>query len=79
MRMMMGMTASPITAHASCLTRNKYGCCQRSIAITAEALYTITTPVQTSRSVATNRSLSDLSFRAILRRLRLRVPGLPST
>jgi hypothetical protein len=35
--------------------------------MTAEALYTITTLVHTSSSVAVKSSLSDLSFRAILR------------
>ena len=60
------------------------------MASTAEALYTITTLVHTSSSVAVNRNLSDLSFRAILRdsrpafaldalrRGKLKVPGTPT-
>jgi hypothetical protein len=41
------------------------------MAMTAEALYTITTLVQTSNRVAVKRSLSDFSFRAILRCLKV--------
>ena len=41
--------------------------------MTAEALYTITMLVHTSSSVAVKSNLSDLSFRAILRCLK--VPG----
>jgi hypothetical protein len=39
--------------------------------VTADALYTMTTLVQTRRRVAQKRSLSDLSFRAILRCLKV--------
>jgi hypothetical protein len=35
------------------------------MAITADALYTITTLAHTSSSMAVNKSLSDLSFRAM--------------
>ena len=37
------------------------------MAMTAEALYTMTTLMHTSSSVAVNRTLSLFSFRAILR------------
>ena len=45
----------------------RYGWSNRSSATTADALYTITTLVHTSSSVAVKSNLSDLSFRAILR------------
>jgi hypothetical protein len=65
--MTIGSAASPMSAHATCFTRKRYGFWKRCIAMTAEALYTITMPVHTSSSVAVKSNLSDLSFRAILR------------
>ncbi len=49
-----------------CRVTNRYGCWKRSSATSAEALYTMTTLVQISASVARNSHLSDESFLAIL-------------
>src|SRR5262245_61788451 len=70
--MAMLMAARPRAAHIACFVRKKYGWLKRFIASTADALYTITTLEQTSSSVARNRTLSDLSFRAIVKGLRHR-------
>src|SRR5512133_166084 len=59
------MIATPTAAHIACFTRKRYCCSGWSRAITADALYTITMLAHTSRSVARNRILSDLSFLAI--------------
>src|SRR5437016_3652843 len=45
------MTISPAVAHAICRSRNVYADPKRSLAITAEALKTITNPTKTKISV----------------------------
>ena len=55
------------------LEQEEVGLLPFSVAMTAEALYTMTMLVHTSSSVAVKSNLSDLSFRAILRCLK--VPG----
>src|SRR5687767_311885 len=62
-----GTRHRPRRTHRLCFTRNRYGSLLRSMVTTADALHTITTLVQTSSSVAMKSTLSDLSFRAILR------------
>src|SRR3954468_18886034 len=74
MRIINGTSTSPSSAQVPCLNKYRYGSRLASIATTADALYTITTLVHTRRTVAVNSNLSDLSFRAILRRLKVR-PG----
>src|SRR5688572_26211015 len=83
MRITTGTSRSPINVHASCLNRNKYGSLPLSIDTTADALYTITTPVHTRSTVAVKSNLSDLSFRAILRCLKVGssatdIPSVPT-
>ncbi len=60
-----------------CFVRNRYGLPVRSIATTADALYTMTMLRLTSRSVAMNRTRSDLSLRAI--KPRFDPPKTPTT
>src|SRR5688572_22277975 len=74
--MITGTRLRPSRTHRLCFTRNMYGSLLRSMVTTADALHTITTLVQTRSSVAMKSTLSDLSFRAILRDpKRLKVPG----
>src|SRR5689334_25119721 len=54
----------PSTAHIACLIRNMDGLPNFSRPATAEALYTMTIDSATSRTVARNRTRSDLSFLA---------------
>ena len=56
---------SPSAAHITCLSRKWYASWYFCWAIMADALYTITTPANTSSTVVTNSTLSDLSFLAI--------------
>src|SRR4030095_4413555 len=60
----MPSTAIPSAVHKPCLIRNREGRPVRSMATTAEALYTMTMLKPTSRMVEMNSTRSDLSFRA---------------
>src|SRR4029450_5485321 len=60
----MPSTAMPSAVHKPCLIRNGEGGPVRSMATTAEALYTMTMLKPTSKMVEMNSTRSDLSFRA---------------
>ena len=56
----------PSAAHMPCFVRKNEGRPVRSMATTADALYTMTMLRPTSRRVAMNNTRSDLSLRAIV-------------
>src|SRR5215831_9749414 len=61
----MSMTTIPATAQESCFRTNVYGEPKRSLAVTAEALKTMTRPMKTNSAVAVNRYRSTLTRLAI--------------
>src|ERR1700688_1819112 len=57
----MTIAISPAMAHISCLNRNSYADPKRSLAITAEALKIMTSPIKTSIVVTVNIQRSTLT------------------
>jgi hypothetical protein len=55
------MATSPATAQISCFTKNAYGDPKRSLAITADAEKTMTSPTKTNSIVTVNNQRSTLT------------------